>query len=866
MTEKRQLGGLDYFKLAASFLVAAIHTSPFASFSAEADFIFTRVIARVAVPFFFMVTGYFLLPQYVFGRSMDMRPLMRSLKKFLYLYAAAVLIYLPVNLYAGQLQDLGVPAFFRMVLFNGTFYHLWYLPAAVLGVWIVWFLGRKLPYKVLLGISFVLYLIGLFGDSYYGAAEQVPVLVKVYDVLFMVSSYTRNGLFYAPVFLVMGAGLSRRKPTGGDEGCHGAAAGKGIGRGKHAGEEECEGRRESTGEKECVERGAYIGKEEHAERREDAGKKELVGRGVCTGRGRIAVNMTGVILSAVLMTAEGLWLRRLNLQRHDSMYIMLPPVMFFLFQILLAVRCKPVKSLRTISTWIYLLHPLCIILVRGGAKAAHMEGLFVDNSLVHYLAVCAVSGAAACVVAWAAGRKRMQSLLAVFTGRSAACTSAFEQGERCSGKERAWIELSRENLARNVEVLQSLLMQERRALSGQYKSERLERIQYATECSEQANRQFWQIWQAISKRMPAGRTELQLRHTRQTFPQLMPAVKADAYGHGAVLIAKALQDMGIGAFCVACAEEGAELRRNGITGDILILGYTHPEAFFLLKKYRLIQTVVDYRYGKFLNGYGKKIRVHVGIDTGMHRLGERSEKIKEIGRIFRLKNLQVEGIFTHLSADETKDPAERAFTKRQGEAFYGVLEKLEKQGVSGLKIHLLASYGLLNYPELGGDYVRVGIALYGLLSDEEAGKSCPVKLYPVLSLKARIAAVKDLYRGESAGYGLDYKAEEDKKIAVLAIGYADGLPRCLSEGRGRVLIRGQSAPVIGRICMDQTIVDVTGIPGVRAGESAVVIGRSGGEEITAYEIAKEAGTITNEVLSRLGKRLSIGWEKDSTFC
>ena len=819
MTEKRQLGGLDYFKLAAAFLVAAIHTSPFASFSADADFIFTRVIARVAVPFFFMVTGYFLLPQYVFGRSMDMRPLMRSLKKLLYLYAAAVLLYLPVNLYAGQIQDLGVWAFFRMLLVDGTFYHLWYLPAAVLGVWIVWFLGRKVPYKVLLGISFVLYLIGLFGDSYYGAAEQVPVLVKVYDVLFMVSSHTRNGLFYAPVFLVMGAGLSQRKPMGGSEGCHVVAAGKRAGRGKHAGE------------------------------------KERAERGACTGRGGIAVNMAGLILSAVLMTAEGLWLRGLNLQRHDSMYIMLPFVMFFLFRIFLTVRCKPVKSLRTISTWIYLLHPLCIILVRGGAKAAHMEGLFVDNSLVHYLAVCAVSGAAACVIAWAAGRKRMQSLLSVFTGRGAAWTSDFDQGERCSGKERAWIELSRENLARNVEVLQSLLMPERRALSGQYKSERLERIQYATECSEQANRQFWQIWQAISKRMPAGRTQLQPRNMRQTFSQLMPAVKADAYGHSAVLVARELQDMGIGAFCVACAEEGAELRRNGITGDILILGYTHPEAFYLLKKYRLIQTVVDYRYGKLLNGYGKKIRVHVGIDTGMHRLGERSEKIKEIGRIFRLENLQVEGIFTHLSADETKDPAERAFTKRQGEAFYGVLEKLEKQGVSGLRTHLLASCGLLNYPELGGDYVRVGIALYGLLSDEEAGESCPMKLYPVLSLKARIAAVKDLYRGESAGYGLDYIAGEDKKIAVLAIGYADGLPRCLSEGRGRVLIHGQSAPVIGRICMDQTIVDVTGIPGVRAGESAVVIGRSGGEEITAYEIAKEAGTITNEVLSRLGRRL-----------
>jgi alanine racemase len=341
----------------------------------------------------------------------------------------------------------------------------------------------------------------------------------------------------------------------------------------------------------------------------------------------------------------------------------------------------------------------------------------------------------------------------------------------------------------------------------------------------------------------------------------MPAIKADAYGHGAVLMAKELQDMGIEVFCVACVEEGMELRKNGITGDILILGYTHPKAFPLLRTYRLIQTVVDYRYGKVLNGYGKKIRVHVKIDTGMHRLGERAERAKEIGRIFRLKNLQIEGIYTHLSADEAKDPAQQAFTKRQGEVFYEVLRKLEKQGVSGLKVHLLASYGLLNYPELGGDYARVGIALYGLPGDGEAEGNCPVKLYPVLSLKARIVAVKDLYQGESAGYGLDYRAEEDRKIAVLAIGYADGLPRSLSGGKGRVLIHGQSAPVVGRICMDQTIVDITGIPGVKAGETAVVIGRSGGEEITAYEVAEEAGTISNEVLSRLGKRLSAGWEK-----
>ena len=772
MTKERQYGGLDYFKLAAAFLVAAIHTSPLASFSADMDFIFTRVIARVAVPFFFMVTGYFLLPQYVFGRSMDRRPLLRCLKKLLYLYLTGIFLYLPVNLYAGQFRDPGIRDFFRMVLLDGTFYHLWYLPAAVLGVWIVWFTGRRMPFKGLMGILLVLYLIGLFGDSYYGAAEQIPVLKKSYGVLFAVSSYTRNGVFYAPVFLAMGAGNGKTQNRG--------------------------------------------------------------SRYTVMNHGGIAVNITGLILSAGMMTAEGILLHRLDLQRHDSMYIMLLPVMFFLFRLLLSVRCRPVKSLRAISTWIYLIHPLCIILVRGGAKAAGMEKLFVENSLVHYLAVCAVSAAAAWMITAAGYKCSSRHRLSVLAREE----EGFEKG-------RAWIELSRENLARNVEALQGLLVPGQQSLAGHCMPEQ--------DRSGQAGRSLCAPGYPVSRRLLDG---------QRTSPQLMPAIKADAYGHGAVLMAKELQDMGIEAFCVACVEEGMELRKNGITGDILILGYTHPKAFPLLRTYRLIQTVVDYRYGKVLNGYGKKIRVHVKIDTGMHRLGERAERAKEIGRIFRLKNLQIEGIYTHLSADEAKDPAQQAFTKRQGEMFYEVLRKLEKQGVSGLKVHLLASYGLLNYPELGGDYARVGIALYGLPGDGEAEGNCPVKLYPVLSLKARIAAVKDLYQGESAGYGLDYRAEEDRKIAVLAIGYADGLPRSLSGGRGRVLIHGQSAPVVGRICMDQTIVDITGIPGVKAGETAVVIGRSGGEEITAYEVAEEAGTITNEVLSRLGKRLSAGWEKE----
>ena len=166
-----------------------------------------------------------------------------------------------------------------------------------------------------------------------------------------------------------------------------------------------------------------------------------------------------------------------------------------------------------------------------------------------------------------------------------------------------------------------------------------------------------------------------------------------------------------------------------------------------------------------------------------------------------------------------------------------------------------ASYGVLNYPELTGDYARIGIALYGMLSSRADEKDMPVRLRPVLSVKARVAAVKDLLCGENAGYGFGYVAAEDRKIAVLAIGYADGLPRPLSCGMGHVLLKGRKAPIIGYICMDQTIVDITDIPDVKQGDAAYIIGRTGNSQITAYDLAEQTGTITNEIISRLGGRL-----------
>lgn len=335
--------------------------------------------------------------------------------------------------------------------------------------------------------------------------------------------------------------------------------------------------------------------------------------------------------------------------------------------------------------------------------------------------------------------------------------------------------------------------------------------------------------------------------------RLMPAVKANAYGHGSVLIAKELNRIGIRSFCTATVKEGIELRRNGVKGEILILGYTHPQYFPHLKRYDLTQSVIDYSYAQILNSYGKKLKVHIKIDTGMHRLGERSENTEQILKIFRLENLIINGIYTHLCVSDSHADKDIQYTLTQASAFDDVIFQIQNHGFLCPKTHLQASYGVLNFPNLSGNYARIGIALYGVLSTRE--NDCPVDLRPVLSLKARVISVKNLLKGESVGYGLQYTAKENTKIAVLSIGYADGYPRSLSCGIGKVLVNGIEAPIVGRICMDQMTVDVTKISDITTGDIATIIGKSGASEITVYDIAEQAGTITNEILSRLGPRV-----------
>lgn len=337
--------------------------------------------------------------------------------------------------------------------------------------------------------------------------------------------------------------------------------------------------------------------------------------------------------------------------------------------------------------------------------------------------------------------------------------------------------------------------------------------------------------------------------------ELMAVVKANAYGHGDVEVARYLNRIGVSSFAVATIEEGIRLRTYGIKGSILILGYTDPQRVPELIRYRLSQTVADYKHAKQLNASKQQISVHIKIDTGMHRLGESCNNAAEIESIFQCHNLKVCGVYTHLCVADSTQEDDVAFTEEQLSRFHTLLEQLKQHQLALPQIHIQSSYGILNYPELQCSYARIGIALYGVLSSPGNKTKVQPELRPVLSLKSRVVLIRQIVAGECVGYGRAFIASRNTRIAVLSIGYADGVPRNLACGKGEVLIHGCRAPIIGRICMDQLVIDTTDIHDVKRGDIATLIGEDGSEIITAEEVAAASGTITNELLSRLGSRL-----------
>lgn len=237
--------------------------------------------------------------------------------------------------------------------------------------------------------------------------------------------------------------------------------------------------------------------------------------------------------------------------------------------------------------------------------------------------------------------------------------------------------------------------------------------------------------------------------------------------------------------------------------------------------------------------------------------GNAGKEVQKLSRIFAMKNLIINGIYTHLCVADSLDEKDVLFTRQQIARFYKVINRLKMQGIQIPKTHIQSSYGLLNYPELRCSFVRAGIALYGVLSTASAQTKLDPDLRPVLALKAHIVLIRNIKEGESVGYGRAFVADRDSRIAVLSIGYADGFPRILSDKGQYVLINGQHAPIAGRICMDQLAVDITALSGINVGMTATLIGRDGDAEIMAPAIADQAQSITNELLSRMGTRVVV---------
>jgi len=348
--------------------------------------------------------------------------------------------------------------------------------------------------------------------------------------------------------------------------------------------------------------------------------------------------------------------------------------------------------------------------------------------------------------------------------------------------------------------------------------------------------------------------------------EIMAIVKADGYGHGAVKVANVAIKSGAGSLGVAYPQEGAELRENNIDVPILVLGLTPPDdtgAIDKVIKHGLAQTISNTELPKALNAAApktKKIPVHVKVDTGMGRIGINPDNIFEfLSFLDGLKNIKVDGIYTHFpSADE----ADTTFTERQIDNFLNFLKQLKESGITIPKAHMANSGGILAHPNSHLTTVRAGIILYGLYPSQEIERT--IKLTPAMSFVTKIRFIKKIPKGTPISYGRTFTAKGEMTVATLPVGYADGYPRILSN-RGHVLVRGRPAPILGRVCMDMTIVDVTNIPEAMVGDEVLLFGRpyqvqsekqiQYQDEISTEMMAEWLNTINYEVTCIVGKRV-----------
>ena len=340
-----------------------------------------------------------------------------------------------------------------------------------------------------------------------------------------------------------------------------------------------------------------------------------------------------------------------------------------------------------------------------------------------------------------------------------------------------------------------------------------------------------------------------------TGTKVMCVIKADAYGHGAVPFAKFLQDK-CDYFGVATIEEALELRNNGIELPILILGYTFPESYDDAIENNVSLTIFRYEDAVLLDKTAEKMgaraTIHIAVDTGMNRIGFEvsDESADAASKTFELKNIKAEGLFSHYA---TSDEADKSHALAQKELFDKFIGMLKERGYTPELLHLDNSAGIMEMPDSFYGMVRAGIMLYGLYPSEEVDKT-NTDLHPVMELISHISHIKTLPEGEGISYGRTYVTDRQTTVATIPVGYADGYPRCLSN-KGTVLVKGIRCPILGRICMDQMMVDVTAVADVHVGDEVVLFGHSDNAILQVEEIAAEAYSFNYEFVCGISRRV-----------
>ena len=338
--------------------------------------------------------------------------------------------------------------------------------------------------------------------------------------------------------------------------------------------------------------------------------------------------------------------------------------------------------------------------------------------------------------------------------------------------------------------------------------------------------------------------------------EVIAVVKADCYGHGADDLAPVFLENGASRLAVAILTEGIELRKKNITAPIMILGYTPLELGEELINNDIEQTVYDLEYAKKLSNIaeklGKKAKIHIALDTGMGRIGfiPNEESIEAVEKIASLNGIEIIGIFTHFS---TADEYDKTYTNEQFKKIKNFISELEKRNINIPLKHVSNSGAIMDMPETYLDAVRAGIILYGYYPSNEVNKE-KLDIKPILTLKTTVSHVKEVEEGTSISYGRTFITERKSKIATIPIGYADGYSRLLS-GKAKVIINGKFAPVVGRICMDQCMIDVTDIGEVKVGDEVILLGEEGNLKFNADDFAEIMGTINYEITCMLKQRI-----------